>query len=60
VNEAKIQQMADTFRTLMGMTSSPEQVADELLGIMTRTKDWSEEELTELRRRVLPPETDRP
>lgn len=57
VNETKILQMADTIRTLMGMTEKPEQIADELLGIMARTREWTPEELAELRKRVLPPST---
>ena len=54
VNEAKIRHMADTIQTMMGMTQKPEQIADELLGIVARTKEWTPEELAELRNRVLP------
>jgi hypothetical protein len=54
VNEAKIQAAASTFAGLMGATDKPDQVADELLSLMSRTAEWTAEELAELRRRVLP------
>jgi hypothetical protein len=55
VNEAKIQAMADTFRTLINMTSRPIECLDELIGLLGRDKTWTPEELLAVRDRVLPP-----
>ena len=58
MDELKIQAMAQTFRTLINMTSRPIECLDELMGILGRDKTWTHEELLAVRDRVLPPSTD--